>query len=92
MSMLVMDTGNPWVIFTLSLPVSISTRTHESWVRVLTGFPLGTGMGIIPRDMGMDFLLIYIMFILINKNLEMSCVSRTHSQLNAMAVVFFLVG
>jgi hypothetical protein len=47
--------GNPWVFFTLSLPVSICTRTHKAWVRVLTGFGLGTGiMGMEPTDMGMD--------------------------------------
>ena len=46
--------GNPWVFFTLSLPVSVYTRTHESWVRVLTGFRVGTGMGTLPPDTGTD--------------------------------------
>ena len=41
----VLDMGNPWVFFTLSLPVSVCTRTHVSWVRVHAGFPLGTGKG-----------------------------------------------
>ena len=55
---LVMGTGNPWVFFTLSLLVSVCTHTHESWVRVLTGFTMGMGMG-----MGMGFLQINIMFV-----------------------------
>ena len=58
-----MGMGNPWVFFTLSLPVSVCTRTHESWVRVLTGFAMGMGVGIIPKGMGMGFLQINIMFV-----------------------------
>ena len=42
---LVIDTGNPWVILTLSVPVSTYTHIQEAWVWVQMGFSLGTGMG-----------------------------------------------
>ena len=45
-SELVLDMGNPRVKFTLSLPIPVNTRTHDTWVRVLAGFRLGTGKGI----------------------------------------------
>ena len=73
---IVLDMGNPWVFLTLSLPVSVCTRTHVSWVRVLTGFPLGTDKGMQSAGMGMGLLLhntyyydTSIVFIL-NKNLK----------------------
>ena len=47
------DMGNPWVFFTLSVPVSICTHTHDTWVQVLVGFTLGTDMGKLPTDVGM---------------------------------------
>ena len=54
---LVLDMGNPRVHFTLPLPISVSTRTHEAWVRILTGFALGTDMGKLPKGKGMDLLI-----------------------------------
>jgi hypothetical protein len=45
---IVLDMGNPWVFLALSLPVSVNTRTHGPWVRVLTDLALGTGMGNYP--------------------------------------------
>ena len=38
---LVKDMGNPWVFFTLSVPVSVHTHTHDAWVQVYTGFNMG---------------------------------------------------
>jgi hypothetical protein len=55
----VMGTGNPWIFFGLPVPVSVCTRTHVPWVQVSTGFPLGTGMGTVPPDVGMDLLNTY---------------------------------
>jgi hypothetical protein len=51
----VIDMGNPWVVMGLSVPISVCTHTPEVWVRVPTGFPLGTDMGIVPMDVGTDF-------------------------------------
>ena len=41
--------GNLWVFSTLSLPVSINTCTHDAWVQIWMGFPLGTGMDLHDR-------------------------------------------
>ena len=46
--------GNPWVFFTLSLPIPVRTRTHEAWVRICTGLPSGTDTGMVPMGKGMD--------------------------------------
>ena len=54
--LVVMVTGNLWINFRLSIPISVCTRTHVSWVQVLTDFPLGTGTGTKPQGMGMDSL------------------------------------
>ena len=44
----VCDMGNPWVVFTLSVPIPVKTRTHvhgygfsrvSSWVRVWVHYP-----------------------------------------------------
>ena len=48
--------GNPRVNFTLSLPIPVSTRTQEAWVRVLVGFALGRDMGMVPKGKGTDLL------------------------------------
>ena len=52
---LVLDMGNPRVGFTLSLPISVHTRTHEAWVRIFTGLHLGTDKGMKPKGMGKVF-------------------------------------
>ena len=52
---LVMGTGNPWVFFTLSVPVSVFTRTHRAWVRIGTDMLKDTDRGTIPMDKGIDF-------------------------------------
>ena len=49
--------GNPQVHFTLPLPISVSTCTHEAWVRILMGFALGTDMGMLPKGKGTDLLI-----------------------------------
>jgi hypothetical protein len=51
---LVIDTGNPWVFLGVSVPISVCTHTHEAWVWVLTGLPLGTDMGTVPMGVGTD--------------------------------------
>ena len=47
--------GNPRVGFTLSLPISVHTRTHEAWVQIFTGLHLGTmDKGTKPKGMGKE--------------------------------------
>jgi hypothetical protein len=58
--LVVIDMGNPWVVLGLSVPISVCTHTQEAWVWVLTGFPLGTDMGIVPMDVGTDLFTHYI--------------------------------
>ena len=55
-----LDMGNPWVFFTLSLPISACTRTHKVWVRICTGLPSGTDKGMVPMGKGTDFLNIIV--------------------------------
>ena len=57
LALLVLDMGNPRVKFTLSLPIPVSTRTQEAWVRVVVGFALGTDMGMVPKGKGTDLLI-----------------------------------
>ena len=49
------DMGNLWVKFTLSVPVSVCTHTHDTWVWILTGFCMGMGKGKLPKDKGTGF-------------------------------------
>ena len=60
---LVLDMGNPWVNFRLSLPIPVCTHTHEAWVWVLTGLPLGTDMGTVPMGVGTDLSTYYTIHI-----------------------------
>ena len=59
------DTGNPWVFLTLSVPVSVSTHTHKAWVRVQTGLALGTDRGTVPMGVGTDLFTYYLVYYII---------------------------
>jgi hypothetical protein len=50
----VLDMGNPWVNITLSLPVSVCTHTHDTWVRICTGLSKDTDMGKLSKGTGTD--------------------------------------
>ena len=50
-----MGTGNPWVFFTISIPVSVHIRTHRAWVRILTDMITDMDRGTIPKGEGMGF-------------------------------------